>query len=436
MKEYLRRRKALSEKLKGEALILPSRPIFMRNRDVTHPYRQDSHLFYFTGFPEPESVFLMVNGKSYLFVAPKDPIKELWEGKRWGLSAKDFFQLDDCFENHEFLKKSCELLQNCQKIYYGFHNNTQFDPQFLKLLERLKDNIGRKGHSLPSIVDPEYLLGEMRLFKSPKEIETLKKACHISALAHKEVMRHTKPGVSEQALHGIFLKEIMEKGAAREGYSSIVASGANATCLHYTDNKDVLKSEEWVLIDAGGEYEHYTGDITRCYPINGKFEGLKKELYEALLEIQKNLIAMAKPGESFGFLQKKATEKILDVLRAHKILHGSKEALVQSGALSKYFPHGLGHWLGSDVHDVGSQTGGVYTPLPEQNKARPFEPSMAFTIEPGVYFPKNDEKIPESIRGFGLRIEDDVLITAMGVEVLSKEAPKEVEELEAFIGSA
>ncbi len=429
MSECKLRRKKLARLLSDEAIILPSRPVFFRNRDVTHPYRQDSHVFYFTGFEEPGCVFLMVNQKSYMFVEPKNPVKELWEGRLWGKeSAKSHFGFDDCFHNHEFLTKGVELLKGCQALYYSFHNNESFDVIFLQLLKKLKQAIGRKGSSLPTVCDPEVLLGEMRLFKSEDEIKILKQACEITSYAHKQVMAHTREGLSERALHGIFLQSIMEKGSDREGYSSIIASGANAICLHYTKNKDVLKKEDWLLVDAGGEYNYYTADVTRSYPVKGKFTGLRKEIYSALLEVQKNIISLIKPGESFEFLHKKTVEKISGILKAFHIVNEPLEVIIEEKLYLKYFPHGLGHWLGSDVHDIGS--------IALKGESRPFKASMVFTVEPGLYISLTDEKVPQELRGFGLRIEDDLLVTSTGGENLTCKAPKEIRDLEDLIGTA
>ena len=237
-----------------------------------------------------------------------------------------------------------------------------------------------------------------------------------------------QPGLNERAIHGLFIQEIMARGAAREGYGTIVAGGDNATTLHYVFNDQPLNDGELLLIDGGGEYKYYTGDITRTYPINGQFTEVQKRIYQKVLSLQKSLVAAVKPGVTMADLQEKAIETLVDVMVEEKVLKGTRAEILESKSYQKYYPHGIGHWLGSDVHDGGLAK--------IDDQPRSLEPGMCFTIEPGLYFPENDEAVPSELRGIGIRIEDNILVTEAGHENLTSHVPKEVDELQSIVGSS
>ncbi|RME17787.1 MAG: M24 family metallopeptidase [Bdellovibrio sp.] len=430
MEFFKERRKKLASMIPHDALILPSPPEVIRNNDVNYPFRQDSNLYYLTGFEEPESVFIFLPNKkpeSVLFVRSKDELMETWEGPRWGPeAAKEVFQVDATYPLSELEKVAPQLLKDCHTIYYSLFQNEEFDHRFKLILESIKKLRGRSGRGNLPIKDSYPLLGELRIRKTDDEITLLKKACDISAEAHIQLMKKTRPHINEMELHGQFIYEIMKRGAVREGYTSIVASGNNATTLHYTINNMTLKEGDLLLVDAGAEYQYYTADITRTYPVSGHFTESQKRLYEAVLQVQKSIIHKVKPGMTFKELQEETIEQITEILIQEKVLKGSRKDLIEKKEYKKFYPHGIGHWLGLDVHDAGAYE--------VNDQPRTFETGMTLTIEPGIYIPQN-AKVPEELKGIGIRIEDDILVTPSGCEVLTSKAPKEVKELEALVGS-
>jgi Xaa-Pro aminopeptidase len=430
IKIFSERRQALAAKLKGAALVVPAHPELIRNNDVHYPYRQDSNLYYLTGFEEPSAVLVFRPGQTpetTLFVLPKDVAMETWTGFRYGTDgAKKSFAVDATFAVEHLSTELPKLLKACDKVYYSMFVNREFDGVFLKIVEEITAGRSRTNKGNLPIEDARPLIGEMRIRKTPFEIEQLRKACEISAQAHVDVMRATHAGVNERALHGVFLKGVMERGCAREGYGSIVATGANATTLHYVFNDEVCRDGDLLLVDAGGEYGFYTGDITRTYPVNGRFNPTQKRVYQKVLDLQKKLVAMVKPGQTREGLQKETIAGLVDILLEEGLLKGKKQDLIDGKEYFKFYPHGVGHWLGMDVHDAG---------LTEVNgEPRPLEPGFVMTIEPGLYIPVDMPGVPEEYRGIGIRIEDDILVTATGHENLTASCPKEVAELEALIG--
>lgn len=432
MTAFKERRQKLGQLIKGDALIVAAHPESVRNNDVHHAYRQDSNLFYLTGFEEPESVLVFRPGhqpETVLFVREKNEERETWEGFRYGPEgAKEFFGADEAYVIEEFQERVPKLLSDVDKVYYSLFSNHEFDDQFKQALLSVKRMRSRSGRGILTISDCYSLLGEMRVRKSESEVATMKKACDISAQAHIDVMRAIKPGVNERALYGTFLQSIMQGGCAREGYGGIFASGNNATTLHYVFNDQVCQDGDLFLIDAGGEFDYYSADITRTYPVNGKFSETQKRVYEKVLSLQKHLITMVKPGMTKKSLQDETIRGLVDIMIEEKVLSGSPTQLIENLEYKRYYPHNVGHWLGLDVHDAG---------LSEVNgEARAFEPGFVLTIEPGIYIPADDDKVPEELRGLGIRIEDDILVTAEGHVNLTASAPKEVAELEAIIGQA
>jgi len=430
MNIFKERRQALAERMKGGALILASPPEYIRNNDVTHPYRPDTNLFYLTGFEEPESVLVFRPGRSpetVLFVRPKDPTRETWDGFRYGPEATEReFQIDKAFLINDFDSVIVDLLKPVDRIYYRWNLDREFDLRMLSVLDRVRTSHGRTGRGHLPVFDSWELVGEMRVIKSLYEVGMLRKACEISANAHVEAMKFTRPGVTERQIQGVLLHSFYMQDAQREGYNSIVATGANATTLHYTFNDQVCQDGELLLIDAGAEYRYYTGDITRTFPVNGRFTPAQRKVYDRVLDLQKALIEKVKPGIPFKSLQDMTIEVLTDAMIELKLLTGSRKEIIDSLAYRKYYPHGVSHWLGMDVHDAGLYLVG--------DESRPLEPGMVFTIEPGLYIPADDTDAPEELRGIGVRIEDNILVTPTGCEVLTSGAPKEVADIEAIVG--
>ncbi len=429
-KIFAERRARLAPLISNSALILPSHPEMIRNHDVHHPYRQDTNLYYLTGFEEPESILVFRPGKkpeTVMFVRVRDVERETWDGFRYGPEGVvRQFGIEAAYPISEFENMTSDLLLDVDKVYYTLFKDHECDERMARTLLSTKSKRRRSGRGILPIYDSYPLIGEMRVRKTDYEIEVLRKAGHVSGKAHEAVMRATRPGLNERYLQGVFIKEIMSMGASREGYGTIVAAGPAATTLHYVFNDQPLNAGELLLIDAGAEVDYYTGDITRTYPISGKFTDVQARLYGRVLELQKHLINMVKPGLRYLDLQETTVEGLIEIMIAEKLLKGSKDEIKSSGSYKKYYPHGVSHLLGSDVHDAG---------LVEVNgQSRPLESGMCLTIEPGIYIPSDDTSAPEELRGIGIRIEDDVLVTVDGHEVLTSAAPKEINDLEAIIG--
>ena len=428
---FRNRRRKLAQLIPNCTLILPAWPEYIRNADGHHNYRPESSLYYLTGFEEPESVLVFRPGRTpetVMFVRPKNIERETWDGFRFGLEgAKEVFGYDQTYDWHDFEKLAPELLRGSERVYYTMFRNKEFDEKFGKVMMAINGWRAKLGLGLSPIEDSMPLLGEMRIRKAEDEVESMRRACSITAEAHVEVMKHTKAGVSERALHGLFIKEVMERGAFGEAYGGIVASGNNATTLHYRFNDGILQAGQLLLIDCGAEYLYYSGDITRTYPVNGRFSTAQKRVYEKVLKLQKELCAMVKPGVLHADLQKKTISRLCEILVEEKALKGTPEEVQRTGAYTKYYPHGVSHLLGLDTHDAGT--------LVSKGEPRQMEQGWVITIEPGLYFPANDTTIPEELRGIGIRIEDDVLVTHDGQEVMTAGVPKEIEEMEALIGA-
>ncbi len=429
-----RRSKVISEILKshGEttAILVSSHPEQIRNDDVHYLHRQDSNLYYLTGFEEPESLLLIRPGKnpeSVMFVRSKNIERETWDGFRFGPEGTQAeFGLDAVFSFDQFATKAVEFLSGYENLFYRLFKNKDTDRLVENLLIDLKKAFGRSGYGLLSIKDADTFLGEFRLIKDQHDLANQRKACEISALAHVKAMRGTKPGMTERQVQALLISEFYNHNAAREGYNFIVASGNSATTLHYNFNDQVCENGELLLIDAGAEYNYYSGDITRCYPVNGKFSEAQKKVYEGVLKIQKNIISQIKPGLFFKDLHAMATDQLVDLMLELNLVSGRKEDVIKSLEYKKYYPHGVGHWLGMDVHDAG-----LYF---IKGEPRPIEAGMVFTVEPGLYIPGHDMTAPVTLRGIGVRIEDNILVTATGCEVLTAEVPKEISEIEAIVG--
>ena len=422
---YKRRRVELIKSMpEHSALILPSQPQVKYSGDVDWPYRPSSDLIYLSGCEEPNSCLIILSNKpqEILFVQKKDPKTELWIGPSLGPEeAGDVFDMDSSYPVSEFSNIALELMKEVQAFYYNFGFNAYWDKEMDVLIQRLK----QKNRVFISVHDSIRLTAPLRMKKNPEEIKTIQQAIDISVEAHIETMKYCKPGLSEGELHGRFLFETMKRGSNLEAYPGIFASGPSACTLHYTDNKQVLKEGELFLVDAGAEYHYYASDITRTYPVSGRFSKVQKRIYQKLLTVQKNMIQILKPGLLFSKIQSKLVELLAHLMQEEGFLSGSMEEIIEKKTYKKYFPHTFGHSLGLDVHDP------VFSP----EKDIKLESGFVLTMEPGIYLPSEDYSIGEDLRGVGIRIEDDILITKDGAKVLSAGAPKEVGELETLVGS-
>lgn len=432
MNIFKERRNKIGQEIQGAALIVTSHPEYIRNHDVHYPYRQDSNLFYLTGWEEPESILIYRPGlkpETVMFVRRRDPEKETWNGFRYGPEGcEQEFKIDKCYPIDEFRKEAPLLLKEVNRIYYRQYKNKDVDAEMEHILEAVKTSQGRTGYGLLPIHDADTLIGEHRLVKSEYELSQLREACEISAQAHLAAMKFTRPGVNEREIQAVLSHNFLMKGAAREGYNFIVASGNSATTLHYNFNDQVCKSGDLLLIDAGAEFNYYTGDITRTYPVSGKFTDEQGRVYEAVLKIQKQIIEFIKPGIVFKELHDMGTSLLTDAMLELGLLSGRKDDLIQSLAQKRFYPHGIGHWLGMDVHDAG-----LYF---KDGQPRPIQANMCFTIEPGLYIPEHDTTAPAKYRGIGIRIEDNLRVTTHGSENMTVSAPKEMADIEAVVGKA
>lgn len=419
------RRNALIAQNKDSVFVLPGNHHVYRNPDVEYPFRQESNLYYLTGYDEAESWVVITPTKFVMFVRERNAEREMWEGARYGVDgAQSIFGADEAYPISEFKNKLPDLLKSADTVFYRTGVNSHNDTLVLDAMEKVRLSLGRSGKSLQTIADPGRAIGEMRIFKSPEEVELLRKACSISAHAHKAAMSFTKPGMTETDVAAFVDYELLRNGCGRVGYGSIIAGGKNATCLHYRENNEPLRDGELLLIDAAGEYDYYTSDITRTFPIGRAFTKPQAKLYDALLKVQKDTIAMIKPGIPYKSIHEFSVNALTESFLTLGLLKGSKKEIIEKLEYKRFFPHGTGHLLGMDVHDVG-----LYM---INGESRKLEAGMVFTIEPGIYIQPGDKDAPSEFKDLGLRIEDDILVTKTGYENLTHEAPKEREEIESL----
>lgn len=425
---YKVRRDALLAMMDEGAAVLGTATQKVRSNDTEYPYRQNSDFYYLTGFEEDNAALVLTKGpkqsKTVLFVQPKDEGMELWTGKRTGVdAAKARFEVDEVHAVTELDEKLPELLQNLPTLYGALFEE---DDVFTKAKEAARALRGKRTTKRPVTRFSELgaLVQRMRLVKSEEEIALIREGMKITAAAHHHAMQTCLPGMMEYALQAEYEYLFKKNGAYSDAYTTIIAGGDNANTLHYIKNDMALNDGDLVLIDAGCEFRLYATDITRTFPVNGRFSDAQREVYEAVLEVEMAIIAQIGPGVLKSELQKNAEWMLCERMVALGILSGSVEELLEAKEHKKYFPHGIGHWMGIDVHDQA--------PYHDENgEELPLEPGMVLTIEPGLYLPLGDEKLPERYRGIGIRIEDDILVTESGYENLSIAIAKSVEEIEA-----
>lgn len=424
--EYARRRQRLLEALPGNSLaIVPAAREQLRSRDTYFPFRQDSDFSYLTGFAEPESLLVLMpgraQGESLLFCRERDAEKEMWDGPRMGPEqAAQGCGLCDAFPIGDLDDILPGLLEGRDFICYTMGRFPQLDRRLQGYLAAIANAPGSSG--APEMVSLDPLLHDLRLFKSAAEIRLMARAAEISARAHCRAMTKCEPGLYEYHLEAEILHSCTTAGARELAYPSIVGGGANALVMHYCSNNAPLKNNDLVLIDAGCEYRGYASDITRTFPVNGRFSGAQKAVYEIVLASQQAAIDKIAVGNDWDQPHMASVRVITEGLRDLGLLHGSVDGLIESGAYRRFYMHRVGHWLGMDVHDVGDYK--VY------NQWRQLEAGMVMTVEPGIYIQADADKVPEKFRGIGIRIEDDVALTKGGPQTLSAAAPKTVADIE------
>ena len=410
----------------GAALILASPPERTRNGDVTFKFRQDSDILYLTGFEEPGAMVVLrpdhPQTPFVMFVRPRNPADEIWTGRRAGVEgAVRNFGADIAYPIDEAEARLPELISGVTEVHYHFGREAELDERVLRLMARLR-SAERRGRRAPvRLCDARLTVHEMRLFKSPDELDVQRRAADITALAHIAAMESARPGVHEYEIEGLIDYTFRKHGATGPGYPSIVGGGANATILHYVENSAKLQGGQLLLVDAGGEVEGFTADVTRTFPIGGRFSPAQRLLYEAVLDTQIAAIEAVKPGATLEGIHEQVVASLTRRLVDLGILHGDAPALVEAGAFKPYYMHRTSHWLGMDVHDVGFYS--------IEGAARPLEPGMVLTIEPGLYVAE-DAAAPEEFRGIGVRIEDDIVVTATGYDNLTAKTPKSVADIE------
>jgi Xaa-Pro aminopeptidase len=425
-----RRSRLIGQMSRGIAVI-PAAPEAVRNGDAHYPYRFDSHFYYLSGFDEPEAVLVLIAGnepQSILFCREKNMEREIWDGFRHGPdAAKTTFGFDAAFPIAQLDEKLVELMGNQPALFHPVGHDPAWDARLLGLRSRVQEK-ARSGISAPNeIHDVRVLLDEMRLFKDSDELATMRRAATISSAAHVRAMRTTRPGMFEYEIEAELLHEFRKNGAQAPAYTSIVAGGANACVLHYIGNDAVLKDGDLLLIDAACEMDGYAADITRTFPVNGKFSAAQKDVYEMVLAAQAAAIAVASPGNHWNDPHDAALRIIAQGLIDLKLCSGSLDNVLESESYKRFYMHRTGHWLGMDVHDVGAYK--------VDGNWRALQAGMAFTVEPGCYIRPADD-VPQALWNIGIRIEDNVVITAQGCEVLTEAAPKTVAAIEELMRTA
>jgi Xaa-Pro aminopeptidase len=408
--------------------VVSSLPERLRNGDSYHVFRQESDVFYLTGFVEPETTVVLRPGaetdRVVMFVRPRDPDVEVWEGRRAGVEgAKERYGADAAYPTAELPQKLWEMIANCDELHYSVGLDAEMDQLVASAIARLR-KLEKKGKRPPrAIVDPRAALHEMRLHKRPEELVALRKAVEISSEAHVLAMRAGKPGSFEHELEALINYTFRRHGGSGPGYSTIVGAGENATILHYVDNRCAIADGDLVLVDAGCEYNHYTADITRTWPANGRFSPAQRKVYSLVLATQKSAVAMVKPGVTIDEIHEHCVARLTEGMIELGLLTGPADERIKDLGYKKFYMHGTSHWLGLDVHDVGAYM--------RDGKARPLEPGMVITVEPGLYIAQDAPDVPGELRGIGVRIEDDILVTADGHDVLTAACPKDIEAIEA-----
>src|ERR1044071_2721957 len=431
--QAMQRREEFMKRISGGAAIFPAAPTAIRNNDVEHEYRQDTDFYYLTGFEEPNAVAVLVpehpEHRFTLFVQPKDREREVWTGWRAGEEgAKRDYGADAAFTIDKLDEELPKLVGKADRIYYRFGSDPTFDERLVGWMRHFQRERQRNGVGPTSVIDPAELLHEMRLIKTSDDLEMLRRAIDISCDGHIAALRALRPGMHEYEIEAMLRYVFRKQGSPRHGYAPIVAAGANATVLHNVTNNCRIAADDLLLIDAGAEFGYFTGDVTRTWPASGTFSEAQAEIYQLVLDAQLEAIKAVQPGATFIEPHNRALRVLVEGMLRLGLLEGEADKIIEEGTYKKYYMHRTSHWLGMDVHDAG--------PYKVADEWRTLEPGMVLTIEPGLYIAADLAGIPPRYSGIGARIEDDVLVTEGGNEVLSARVPKTIEEIEGvMIGS-
>ena len=430
--EFARRRRQLMRMMGKDGIaIVPAAPVRLRNGDVEYEYRQDSNFHYLTGFPEPEAVAVLIPGRAHaeyvLFVRDRDPGREVWDGARAGPEgATRLHGADDAFPIADIDEILPGLMENRSSVYYTMGIHTDFDQRVVGWVNSLRATARQGAQTPQEFVALDHLLHDMRLYKSRSELDRMRRAAQIGAQAHARAMRFVRPGLNEYQVEAEILHEF-RRHRAQTSYLPIVGGGRNACVLHYRDNNCELQDGDLLLIDAGCELDFYASDITRTFPVNGRFTPEQRAIYEVVLDAQYAAIAKARVGNHWNDPHDAAVRAITQGLVKLGILKGRVPALIRSGAYRRFFMHRTGHWLGLDVHDVGDyKVGGEW---------RVLEPGMALTVEPGIYIPSGSKGVARRWWNIGVRIEDDVVVSRGEPEVLTAQLPKDPDKIEKLMAA-
>jgi len=426
---FKQRRARFMAEIGAAAAILPSAPVAVRSNDVEYVYRQDNDFYYLTGFAEPESVALFApghkDGEFVMFVRPRDRERETWTGRRAGVEGAMLdYGADKAYVIDEFERVLPRYLADVERMYYPLGHNERMNARVLELMRGAQAMRPRTGSGPIAMVDPRELIHEARLKKRPEELDAMRRAVAISCEAHKDAMRRARGGMMEWEIEALVDYTFRSRGAAGPSYPSIIASGPNAATLHYIQNDRQMQSGDLLLIDAGCEVDFYASDVTRTFPVGTRFNPTQRALYSVVLEAQRRGIESIKPGVRFDDVHEAALRVLVEGMIDLGLVKGPLDDAIATASYRRYYMHRTSHWLGMDVHDVGLYRVG--------GGSRALEPSMVLTVEPGIYISPDDESAPESMRGVGIRIEDDVLVTAEGHEVLTAAIPKTIDEVEAL----
>jgi Xaa-Pro aminopeptidase len=423
---YQARRRRLAQQMQRGVAVIATAPERLRNRDAHFPYRFDSYFYYLTGFTEPEAVLVLTGGetpRSLLFCRDKDVEREIWDGFRYGPDgAKEAFGFDEAYSVKQLDELVPKLLADQPAIFCDVGENGEWDSRVIRWLNAVRAQV-RTGISAPSeIRDVRRLLDDMRLIKDGEELDTMRRAAQISAGAHRRAMQSARPGLHEYDVEAELLHEFRRHGAQAPAYTPIVAGGPNACVLHYVANDQPLKDGDLLLIDAGCELDGYASDITRTFPVSGRFAGPQKDVYELVLAAQAAAIAEVRPGNHWELPHEAAVAVLARGFIDLGLCAGTVDSVIESGAYRKFYMHRTGHWLGLDVHDCGDYK--------RDGKWRPLEPGMVLTVEPGCYI-RPGEDVSQHLWNIGVRIEDDAVVVPGGCEIITAEAPKTIADIEA-----
>ncbi len=428
--EYARRRRQLMRMAGEDAiLVLPAAPVRVRSHDTHYPYRQDSDFWYLCGFPEPDAVLVLVPGRKHgetlLFCRERDPEREAWDGPRFGQDgAVESFGMDDAYPIEDLDEILPGLLEGRSRVYYHFGRDAEFDLKLIGWVNRVRAQVRHGAQPPHEFLELGHLLHEQRLFKSRDEIRLMEKAAAISVRAHQAAMRAARPGIHEYELQAE-VERVFRAADACPAYASIVGAGGNGCVLHYVANTGKARDGDLVLIDAGAEYRNYAADITRTFPVNGRYTREQRALHDLVGAAQAAALACARPGVAFAALHETVVEVLGEGLLRLGLLKGSLEKCIAGEHYRQFYRHKSGHWLGLDVHDVGDYR--------IDGQSRLLEPGMVLTIEPGLYVGADDTSVAAKWRGIGIRTEDDVLITADGHRVLTEGLARSADEIEAVM---